>query len=748
VRKFAGMAAAAGNTALKAGLVGIGVAATAAAVGLKKAVDEASNMEQLRTSFAVLLKDAGAANRLLKDITKFADTTSFQLPETAEAAKQLLAYGFAAQEVVPNLRMLGDVSSGLKIPIGDLIYLYGTLRAQGRAYTRDITQFTSRGIPMIDELAKVLGVSKDQVQAMVENGQVGFDQVTQAFRNMTGAGGQFAGMLDKQGRTYAGRLSTVKDSINAIFREIGTPIIEALNPALKSASDWISKEAPAAAQFGKNLVTGADAVLSIFSNPEQFSKMLSSGIELAVRSGANFLFALLRGLGSFIFASIAPAVQSIGYILLAALMRAFQIPIAYLQASVEGLTARLIAVAKGHVDDLTPGQKKRLAELNQQVPQQEEEFKKAKAERDADAAQYGKNSPVTQAAQARLELVGSQLKGNLAERVQLQDKADSLGYVDRDARFQELSKAPVKIRLPDGEFTADDLDKMAGADLKLSEGTAKDFFGSLAKPADVFGASEVQKRLQTEIDDAANSGKKLLPQNPPEKDESPWGKASPMYRSQLIGTYGSEKAAREALLAAAIKQNTTATQDNSVQVQKQTNQPRPQQPPPGDGGPPDTPSGGIQPGGFLPSPEAPIIAPGPVAPPPPGMNAGAAPQIPDTPATPPNAASRSFEKMFGSQGMGPLGTNGVDRPIGLSPGFALRNPMTGNVVGAGGIGFGTPGAHPLNQHSILRSKPISHKIHGVGWKPKQQPDYDYSHQQTTNSHLSEMRTMLTKLTGG
>ena len=78
----------------------------------------------------------------------------------------MLAYSSTVDNVVDELVMLGNVASGVGAPLQDIAYLYGTLRTQGRAFTVDIRQFAGRGIPIYEELAKVLGVTKDEVPAL------------------------------------------------------------------------------------------------------------------------------------------------------------------------------------------------------------------------------------------------------------------------------------------------------------------------------------------------------------------------------------------------------------------------------------------------------------------------------------------------------------------------------------------------------------------------------------------------------
>ena len=90
------------------------------------------------------------AEKLMEQMIRTAATTPFSLQDVAGGAKQLLAYGIEAERVNETLIRLGDIAAGLSIPLGDLVYLYGTTRAQGRLYTEDFNQFTSRGIPMIE----------------------------------------------------------------------------------------------------------------------------------------------------------------------------------------------------------------------------------------------------------------------------------------------------------------------------------------------------------------------------------------------------------------------------------------------------------------------------------------------------------------------------------------------------------------------------------------------------------------------
>ena len=139
----------------------------------------------------------------------------------ASGYKQLLAYGIGADKVNESLIRLGDVASGIGAPLNDIVYLYGTLNASGRVATIDIRQFAGRGIPIYEELAKVLGVAKDKVNELVSAGKVSFEHVEQAFKNMTSEGGRFDNLMAKQSASIVGLKANLGDAVDTARNDLG-----------------------------------------------------------------------------------------------------------------------------------------------------------------------------------------------------------------------------------------------------------------------------------------------------------------------------------------------------------------------------------------------------------------------------------------------------------------------------------------------------------------------------------------------
>lgn len=189
--------------------------------------------------FGVALKTMFHGNKLeaqgLSDeLVDIAKKTPFELEELQGATRQLIAYGSNSRQVGNELKMLGDISAGVSAPIGEIAYLYGTARTQGRLFSRDIYQLSGRGIPIVQALAKQFKITDDKVMKLVEDGKVGFPQMQKALSDMTKEGGQFYHMMDEQSHTLLGTFSNLKDAWGQFEVKLG----ESRKGVLKDLLDW------------------------------------------------------------------------------------------------------------------------------------------------------------------------------------------------------------------------------------------------------------------------------------------------------------------------------------------------------------------------------------------------------------------------------------------------------------------------------------------------------------------------------
>jgi tape measure domain-containing protein len=212
------------------------------AIGLavKSLFDMGAAMEQTAVSFEVLTGSKEAGDALIQTLNDFANVTPFVNDQVLKAGKSLVAFGFSADSVQKTLTMVGDVAAATGKDFNELTLIYGKARTAGKLYAEDLNQLTEAGIPILDELGKVLGVNAGQIKKLASEGKIGFKSLEKAFENMTGEGGRFEDMMKRQSKTAAGMLSTIEGKLQMIGIAVGTELVNTVKPAIELVMNSIT----------------------------------------------------------------------------------------------------------------------------------------------------------------------------------------------------------------------------------------------------------------------------------------------------------------------------------------------------------------------------------------------------------------------------------------------------------------------------------------------------------------------------
>ncbi|WP_159467937.1 tape measure protein [Dyadobacter sp. 3J3] len=280
----------------------------------QKLIQVRGEFQQLEIAFETMLGNKTKSDALFADVVKLAATTPFNLKEVATGAKQLLAYGVASEDVTKTMTKLGDIASGLSIPLNDLTYLYGTTRTQGRLFSADLNQFVGRGIPLIRLLSDQFGVAESEVKNLVEAGKVGFPEVEKAINTLTQSGGMFSGLMEKQSKSLTGLYSNFEDSVEQAFNNIGKSQEGLLASGIGFATTLVQNYEPIldvlkvlVATYGayKAAIVATAAVQAIAASvgPVKLFFELAGTIKSA--ADAQALFNLVTGLNPYVVAGAA-----------------------------------------------------------------------------------------------------------------------------------------------------------------------------------------------------------------------------------------------------------------------------------------------------------------------------------------------------------------------------------------------------------------------------------------------------------
>ena len=298
---------------------------------LSGAFSGANKLEQLTISFETFLGSADKAKAVIADLKEFEVKTPFEAEQVNTAGRALLAFGFTTKELIPTLTRIGDIASGTGKDFNELALIYGKAKTQGLIQGEELNQLAEAGIPIYAELAKVLNVNENQIRKLGEQGKIQFKDLEQVFQNLAGAGGKFAGLMEKQSQSLGGLYSTLKSALSNLLTSVGTT----LAPLAKG---------------GMELLIGAVSILGkvitpVFKVFETFFKGAVEGAKLVANALGN---------------NVPKAIQSMGeaFLNIPVLGDAFKfllVPIRLVIDSFESLKATATGVVAGLVDIFTTG---------------------------------------------------------------------------------------------------------------------------------------------------------------------------------------------------------------------------------------------------------------------------------------------------------------------------------------------------------------------------------------------------------
>lgn len=281
-------------------LVGRGLGALKSAGSqMTGALDLAGDLEQTKVAFRVMIGDATKANALIGEAKQLADESPYGDKEILAGVRALVAYGEGADTVVESLRRVGDVASGVNQPLNEIADIYGKARVQGTLFAEDINQLTGRGIPILQQFAKQLGVGVDQVKQMASEGKVTFAMLEEAFKAMTSEGGQFNGMMAEQSTTYKGLLSTLSAGWDNLKVAFSTPIMESLKPILEEGIGLIDSMKTGAEGVGKAIGDWVNYMSAAFKAGQGWDALMLD-MQIGLLKVVNFFGGKMSGMFDFI----------------------------------------------------------------------------------------------------------------------------------------------------------------------------------------------------------------------------------------------------------------------------------------------------------------------------------------------------------------------------------------------------------------------------------------------------------------
>jgi hypothetical protein len=275
--------AAAGLQATLAGIAASVGAVVSLGAAIQQSVKFNAELEQQAVAFKTLLGNAEAASRRMRELTRFAAETPFELPEIVQASKVLQSLTDGALASGEGLRMVGDAAAATGRPLNDVTMWVGRLYA-GLQTGTPVGEATLRLI----EMGLISGTTARKLNDLAETGQ-GAGRAMEILRETFG---KLGGAMAEQSQTFNGLLSTLKDTININLADIGKPLFDSLKTALEAAI-------PAVEEFGKDASASLAVIFEAYENG-QITELIGLTIEAGFEVGTNAAIKILQGIFTFL----------------------------------------------------------------------------------------------------------------------------------------------------------------------------------------------------------------------------------------------------------------------------------------------------------------------------------------------------------------------------------------------------------------------------------------------------------------
>ena len=226
------------------------------------ALKTASAAETTEISFTTMLGSEEAALSMMEELADFAAHTPFELSGLQGATRQLLAYGFTAEDVIPMLTAVGDATAALgtgQAGIESVTRALGQMQTRGKVSAEEMLQLTEAGIPAWEYLAEAIGTDTAGAMEAVSDGAVSASEGIQAI--VSGMENDFGGMMEEQSKTVEGLFSNLSDAIEQPLMKLRES--DAYERFADSLEDVVDSAGPFVESLLPHMEDGLDAVSGV-----------------------------------------------------------------------------------------------------------------------------------------------------------------------------------------------------------------------------------------------------------------------------------------------------------------------------------------------------------------------------------------------------------------------------------------------------------------------------------------------------
>lgn len=291
------------------------VAAAAAAIAFDKqlgsaagfALEQSDNFRAMREEFGIMLGDMQAGRGLFNELQQFNFWTPFDMEQTSQATKVLMAAKVPLSDMTDYLTRFGDLSQGNGQKFQSFTNAFSKASAKGSADMEVLNVYLDQGIQILDELGKQLGVTSGEVIKMASNGQISFQQFDQALKGLAAEGGLYYGSMETASQRLDAAQAGLEESTNALAASFGDMLAPAALAVVSGITNLV--DAINNSPLIKGALAGIIAGIAVAIN----AQLVKAVIALTVKMWAAYAATMAQaGAMSILNPTIIGAVAAVG----------------------------------------------------------------------------------------------------------------------------------------------------------------------------------------------------------------------------------------------------------------------------------------------------------------------------------------------------------------------------------------------------------------------------------------------------
>lgn len=302
------------------------LAAVTAAVSFDKwvaglagsALSASTSFRAAKEDFGIMLGDMEAGAGLFAELQEFNFWTPFDLEQTSQAAKVLMAAKVPLKDMTEYLTRFGDISQGNGQRFQSFINAFSKASAKGKADMEVLNVYIDQGVQILDALGEQMGVTSAEIVDMASKGKVSFQDLDNALASLAAEGGLYYNSMATASQRLDAMQAGLEESVNALAASFGdmlAPMAAKVLEVFTNLIDTINNS-----PFLKGVLAAALAAVVVIINTQMIRALVAFAAKIWATYAAQMsLTSALSITNPLLLAGIAAvATATAGYVAYAA----------------------------------------------------------------------------------------------------------------------------------------------------------------------------------------------------------------------------------------------------------------------------------------------------------------------------------------------------------------------------------------------------------------------------------------------